>query len=371
LKSILGRGDFGKAEAVEVLAIDSGNLDATRLLATAELRSGSIRKAIDVLTRAIDRSHSPDDVLNRANCYARLGQAAPALNDLDELLKKKARGTAPYLLKAEVLRQSGRSAEVPALADAMVQAYPDSVDAVLDAARLLAASGERSRARTLLDSRLPAAAAADLYVMRAVVRDDQSGKIADLQKALEIKPKSEVLAHIVATALLLNGLNDEALGTINLMETWGIAPAITLNLRGIAQWKRGEQIAARAAFAAARQAATEATTLSGLCEDKAIHRVELEQALQECDAALKQSAYGPIAERRAHVLAQMDRLEDAELAYTAALQQRFGEGASALYGRGSVRLRRGDKQRGEEDIRLARIISPQAVMTIQLLGVTP
>ena len=128
---------------------------------------------------------------------------------------------------------------------------------------------------------------------------------------------------------------------------------------------------AKADFAAARQSfAGNAGMLNNLCYAKATNDVALDQALDECDDALKilPRAAGVI-DSRALVLLRIGRTADAIAAYDAAIAIDPRQ-AHALYGRGLARRRSADEAGGASDIAAAKAILPDVEKEFTSYGVT-
>lgn len=109
---------------------------------------------------------------------------------------------------------------------------------------------------------------------------------------------------------------------------------------------------------------------SARCYARAAWGRELDQALADCDAAVRRDRTSNTMVNRGLVLLRLGRLDDAIAQYGDAIRAQPRDTA-AFFGRGLAELRKGDKIAGDTDIAAAKAISPQAGEAYKRLGLTP
>jgi tetratricopeptide (TPR) repeat protein len=97
---------------------------------------------------------------------------------------------------------------------------------------------------------------------------------------------------------------------------------------------------------------------------------ELRSALKDCDEALRLWANYSVAHTtRGFIYLKLSNFDSAVADFDTALQLQ-PDSASALYGRGLARLRKGEERDGDTDLAAAKDISPSLVQNIEHLGFT-
>ncbi len=132
-----------------------------------------------------------------------------------------------------------------------------------------------------------------------------------------------------------------AIGTVTDAINAGSDDAALRMRRAIAYVRNSQSDLGQQDIVAARAAAHTPQVHNTLCWMLAIATVALDDALQECDAALTRGQEPAYLDSRALVLYRMRRYDDAIASYDAALAKRPGQ-ASSLYGRGLAKRARGD-----------------------------
>lgn len=95
------------------------------------------------------------------------------------------------------------------------------------------------------------------------------------------------------------------------------------------------------------------------CFERGLRKVQLEEALQDCDIALKaKPGSAAIIDSRGLVLYQLGRYQDSLAAYDEALKI-SPDIAASLFVRGHAKRRLGDAAGGEADINRARAVNPE------------
>jgi len=110
--------------------------------------------------------------------------------------------------------------------------------------------------------------------------------------------------------------------------------------------------------------------LNARCYARGAWGKELELALADCDAALKQDKISAVMDSRGLVLLRMGRLDEAIVQYGAAIKAQ-PRAAEPLYGRGVAELKKGQKAAGEADIAAAKAIAPAVEQEFKRFGLAP
>lgn len=122
---------------------------------------------------------------------------------------------------------------------------------------------------------------------------------------------------------------------------------------------------------AARRDPKHAAAHGMLCWTRAIAGRELQQALTDCDAALRLRADDTAAmDNRGLIYLRLSRLDDAVAAYDAALKISPKQ-VNSLYGRGLAKLKKGDTAGGNADIAAAKAIQADIAEEFAEYGVRP
>jgi TonB family protein len=298
---------------------------------------------------------------SRGTAYAWKEDAEHAQADLDAAHALNSSNYVVFHGRATLARQSHDLAAAIANYGAALQIYPQDVWALRHRASARWRLGEDALAledANALVQQHPKDA--DSYLTRAYYRAhlDVPGRTADLAAALALEPG--LTAALIEQAQLQLDQKD-AVGAIRTLTdaiNAGSDDSSLRMMRAIAYARNSQSALAQQDIAGARAAARTANDHNSLCWDLARAAVALDDALQECDAALKldqetgtghESAY---LDSRGLVLYRLKRYDEAIASYDTALAKRPGE-ASSLYGRGLSRRARGDDQAGDADIRAA------------------
>lgn len=361
------RVEESNADARALIALDPDNATTRRFIASTVLLGGDYQQGIDAITPLIEKSGSAEDYYLRASLYAAQDKHELSLADGEKAIEKDPANGASFFLNAGTLRELHRDAEIPALAQRMFRADM-SEKTVLTAADLMVSNGQVPKARELVNSRLQIAPSPRLYLLRAQLRDDREGVLADLKAARASDPSRSMMLS-TAIELIRHKLYRDALAALAPLEQQFGISFQTANLRGVAQWLLGDRAAAAAAFRIAREDAPDDKSLNDLCWNKAIYNTDLELALAECDAAVKVNPLcAACLDSRGFVLLRLGRFKESVAAYDASLVFPQDGGAS-LFGRGLAKLQLGERDGAEIDIRLARIFSGRDEHEFETYGV--
>lgn len=116
---------------------------------------------------------------------------------------------------------------------------------------------------------------------------------------------------------------------------------------------------------AVSQSPTSASLLNARCWERGLKKTHLEEALQDCESALKSNPNAAhIIDSKGLVLFQLGRYQDAVLTYDQALKLKPNIAAS-LFMRGQAKLKLGDTAEGESDVAAAKTINPQILSVFE------
>ena len=195
-------------------------------------------------------------------------------------------------------------------------------------------------------------------------RRDVEEYLADAEAAVRLEPLS------VRPLLFLAEIQSDSSDYAGVLATLYKAVAIRgetselLVRRGIAHARLHQQELAEKDIAAARAGASTAAALNDVCWSLATAAVELETALEACDAALALKRDGPILDSRAFVLLRLGRYDDAIASYNQSLDLRPTHPGS-LYGRGLAKHLKGDAAGSDRDMKLAVVFDRQVAHTFE------
>jgi tetratricopeptide (TPR) repeat protein len=148
--------------------------------------------------------------------------------------------------------------------------------------------------------------------------------------------------------------------------------APTYRARGYSWQTKGDFDRAIADYSEAiRLAPQSADAFNSRCWARAIAGRDLQQALSDCTESLRlRSGDADTMDSRGFVYLRLNRLEDAIADYDAALKIDPRKAAS-LYGRGIIKLRKGDAAGGEADIAAAKTAQKDIAEEFAKYGVKP
>ncbi len=214
----------------------------------------------------------------------------------------------------------------------------------------------RARAQTRLSAGQPVLAMADLDEALKRQPDDpeslmRRGQLylsgrdtvrakADFEAAMKLAPTNSDLIAQAANGYVNAGLYQDA---IRQLDDWVAAHLKGYDLSG--------------AYAAR-------------CFARAAWGQQLDQALADCDTALRQDRNSIFLQTRALVLFRLGRLDESQAQYTAVLKLQPRD-ANALYGRGLVELKKGRKAEGDADLAAAAVISRTVANQFKRMGLAP
>lgn len=369
------RGDAaGAARDLDAAAaIDSNNTVMLHGRAMLALQRNDVPAGIAFLTRAITLDPRDDFALSRrAQAEHQVGQDDAALKDAAAALMLRPTLVDMALLRANVFRNRGSRAEALAEMRSVIAANPTSDYALVAAANLMAALGERAEAMTAFDRALALKPSSYIYLNRSMARDpkDLAGREADLDQAIRLDPTGD--AALAGKASLLIDRKDwaGALALLTKAHTLGPANAEVLLLRANVYTRSGQPTLAVQDLTAARALAKMPVEFNNLCWFKATHRVALDSAVADCDAALAtMSDSAGFLDSRGLALLQLGRFADAVASYDRALAK--APIAGSLYGRAVAEAALGRRGDAARDLAAARKLNPDVAQEFAGYGVTP
>lgn len=368
------RGDLAGAKAD--LAKTSALTDDDDLIALPQAMiahaEGRNAEAIAAYTRALVKK--PDDLfmlIRRAQAYVAVKEQKSALADLNAALKVSPESGPIQAYRAEVLQLLRRDAEALIALDAAISLTMDNAELRLHRSLLLYGMGRKVEAKAALDAVIAEKATAEALLARIEMRDaaDVTGAMADAEAAIKLDPRSP--KPLVYRATLYSRGKDYERAQADLTRALALDPRnpVWFVRRGEAFAHLGQKDKALVDFAAARrEGGSNATLLNDICWTQATANVALEEALSDCDAALKLAPGTPaIMDSRAFTLLRLNRLDEAIAGYDAALKRNPKLEAS-LYGRGLARIKKRQDKEGLADIRAAIAIEPEVARRFEGYG---
>jgi len=180
--------------------------------------------------------------------------------------------------------------------------------------------------------------------------------LARARLLLDLHRKTEAVADMDAADGLLSAQSDLRYELASLYTAAGsYAPALT----ELDRWAAAHEEDARYPQGLGRR-----------CWVRAVLGQQLQQALKDCNAALRRLSSPDILDYRALALLKSGRLQEAIADWTAALQARPKD-ARALYGRGIAQSRLGRSAAARADLDAARAIDPRIAERASHWGLAP
>nr|WP_314436772.1 DUF3857 domain-containing protein [uncultured Brevundimonas sp.] len=314
------RGDDQGALALYDAAIEAepDNIEALRGRGESRLATFDYAGARADFDRAVDLDPADIDAVVGQGQVARAeGRHADAVVSFSVALRLDPSDVTALSSRGASYYQIGRWDRSLADYRALKTALPTSDVGLLGELRALTRLGRTDEARTIIKTKLETVPG-NYVALRQLTKLDKAQSLPALDAGLAASPDNLDLLALRAETRALSG---DATG-------------------------------ARADFAAMRaQAGDDTRMMNGVCWSQAVAGFDPEQTLADCDVAAR-AGEAAFIDSRALALLQLERFEDAKIAYDQALAVNPRLGAS-LYGRGLARLALGDAE-GEEDLRRAR-----------------
>lgn len=273
-----------------------------------------------------------------------------------------------YRLKAEALSGLGRRDEIPPLVAGMRDLLgPSSRDLAFT---ILVASGFHDEAQALSAERMGQDPTPDDRLALALEKPEQEA-LADLRKLLVPADVNRAFWQRAMIILFRQGWHAAVVDVLDEKErdNGTLAPRLRAT-RGLGKWQQGDERGARIDLAAASEGAS-ASLLNDLCWDKTKYNVALSVALEECNAAVAADAgCANCVDSLGLLFLRVERLEESVQTYTHALELK-PDSAFSLFGRGTARIRLGQREEGTRDIREAMRIAPAVAGEFIMMDLAP
>lgn len=360
------------------LAIDAKNLKG-RDLAVAHLNRGQAYRAVGDQARAsadystairlFDESTktatlNSNQFLQRGIAHHAMDDVERAMADYDEAIRLDTgnalahvdRGILIATRKADMRKAIGDFDRALAL-------VPDNVDTLILRGNAYTSVGEHGRALADLDR--AAALAPDnprAFMVRGLVKarlGEMQRAFADYNMALSLDPKYVDALVNRAAIHSLNGNTEKALADLDKAIELQPDNALANYNRGYANFARQDYDKAIADYTRAIKAdARMSWAFNNRCLTRMVVGRDLAKAVSDCDEALKlQPDNVQTRETRGFVFLKLGERDIALREYDTALRT-DPDRPLALYGRGLVRVAKGDVKNGEKDKAAARALMP-------------
>jgi tetratricopeptide (TPR) repeat protein len=371
------KSDFAgaAADADKALSIDPRQYVAYNVQGLLAERNKDIPKAIEAYGHSYDYwPYTNVALLRRAELYQQQHDLEHANADVDTALKNDDHDELALALRASILQDQGKPAEALAEADRALAIAPDDPDGHLYRANALLVLGRRPEARPEFEAALKMRPSAAAYIGRAQTAyqvSERKKAIADVDEALKLEPEMFEALLLRANMLILDHQPERAMQDIDKLVALKPDDPEVLT----------QEIAALTALHRSDEAVrlldrlpidlTDATDLNDRCWVRATMNKELDNALADCDAALKLKPTSAEAlDSRGLVHLRRGELDASIRDYDAALKLRPAQAAS-LFGRGVAKLEKGLTAAGQADLAAARRQSSEVEATFAGYGVTP
>ncbi len=362
--ALVWKRDFGAAEKdlAAAEAIDPNNLVLLRGRALKAELKGDYKAAAELYSKSLEREPESGFVLgHRALAYRALDQNEKALADSEEALKKIPTWVELRLMRATIQLFAGKKDAAAAEAASLVGSDPKSIDAFVGAGRIYARLAMQKEAMAAFDQALAIKPEAYIFINRAQSRSftDHAGRIADLDAALKLDPKNSYALAEKAEELAVLGEYKRALELYNQVIAGSPNDQGFALRRAVMLYKSGGTTEAEKIFSTEKAKARSSHDFNSLCWAKATAAILLDQAMKDCEEALRLDPNNSAAtDSLAFVELRAGKPNEAIALYDRAIAKRH---QSASYmGRAIAYARKGDKAHAEADRAEALKLDPDA-----------
>lgn len=368
----LKRDDLAKADFDTAAKFDPRDVAIVHGRGLLAVRAYRFRDAIADFSRAIDlRSENTFALRYRADLYAEVGEYDHALADYDEILRVAPGDVGAHMRRSRILWATGDRKAAAAETEATLKLDPDDLDVQILSGSQLVEAGKRAEGLAVMTTAIATHPTADAYLTRAELRkrSDRAGRQADIEAALKADPKSTTAQMMLADVRSEGGAHAEAIASLTVALKASPGNEGLLLGRARAYARSGDLASAdRDLTKVARMEAANPGMLNSVCFTRATYGVDLAQALIDCDRSLAVNATNPATlDSRAFVLLRLGRLEEAVIAYDAALHLR-PELPTSLYGRGIAKLGLKRVTEGRADLAAGKALWPEIADDFALWG---
>ena len=314
---------------------------------TATMRYGDAELLADRLVAAAPTRHWSYTL--RAEVRYQTGNKAGALADLDSAIKLQPTLTAPRWRKIQLIEEDRDWQRALAETDALITAAPGEADPHSERAFLLSTLGRPEEAKAAIDRSLAIAPNAMAHLVRLSqgLSGDSAAQLADAEAAIAMQPQTVLPARALRRLTAVPGNADQLLKAYDRAVANAAPPGA--DPQAVA--------AARAAVVIAADRDTEALVLldrdvavhpqdpkplTARCRYRARRHLELDAALNDCNAALALDGGFDQLDARGFLWLQRGEPAKAIADYSAAMRE-IGGLPELLYGRGLARRMLGDE----------------------------
>lgn len=312
-------------------------------------------------------------LLLRAESYFDQADYPRALADIEQVLILDRNDASAEMLRAAVLQKQGDQTGAAKAIDKAMTLKPSAPKLYQQAVDFYLGRQQRDKALKVLDVGIQTIPDTALYLQRARLRPrtDLAAALRDVDHVIALKPVLLDAIHLRAELAFNGGDWKEAVTGLDKSLTQQTfdsrAKTVLLTLRGIIYQKKGELKLAQQDFDSARTSAKSAADLGKMCNMLAMNKSALDTALEVCDASLARTASNTFTlDSKGMALLQLGRYKDAIEVYSTAI--RFGDPASAWYGRAVARQRLGDIAGSRADAAEARKHAPGVAADYTTVG---
>jgi tetratricopeptide (TPR) repeat protein len=359
------KGDYQSAEKdlTASEALDPNNVVIFRARGLMAQRKGDPKAAVDGYTRALAiQPQDPFALGHRAEAYRSLKEDEKALSDSEQALRGLPDWFDLRMMRATMLLLAGKKDLASAEASKLIANNPTSSRTLVEAARIYARVGNKEEAMRAFDRALAIKPEAYIYLNRAQSRPftDVSGRLADLDAALKLDANNVGALAEKAEQLAVAGNFKAALTHYDQLKKLVPDNSYFIVRRAIILYKTGATSEAETLLSAARKDAKTSSDFNNLCWAKATAGILLEEALKDCEEALKlNSGSGQVIDSLAFVKLRTGKLDEAIALYDQAIAK--DTGSASYMGQAIAYARKGDSGHAEADREEALRLDPDAV----------
>ena len=379
-----GKYDAALADCQQAVKTDPTSFTAYNCIGQAYAAKQQYKEAIDALTQAL--AIYPNDVWAlqaRAGTYMVSGDKDKARADAETALDLDPTAAWAVSILAGIQIEDGKRADAMATVDKALAVQPDNINLIRAKISFIencfGMTGDECLAQKvaavpLYDQIIAKQPDAYDYAMRAQDRaaGDRDAAMADIDTALKLDAKSTIPLLVRAAIYMRDKDWDKALADTSAAVALDPKDEQALNIRAsvLIKLKRVDEAFADYDTVLALHP-DNAEYLNNACWSRALDNVQLDKALELCNAALKakpDSAH--ILDSRGLVELRLGQYDAAITDYDAALAK-DPKMAGSLYGRGLAKLKTGKPTEGKADLDAARALSKGIDDQFKAYGVAP
>ncbi len=365
--------DGAAKDLASVEAVDPKNSVLLRAKALQAELQGKYGEASDFYTQSL--KSEPDNAFalgHRAMMHHALNENDQALVDSEQALARNPAWVDLRLMRATILLIGGKKSDAATEAATLMADGPKSSERFVGAARIYARLGMHKEAMAAFDRAIAIKPEAYIYINRAQSRPftDYSGRIADLDEAIKLDEKNSIALAEKAEQLAVMGDFKSALGLYDRVIAISSDNREFVIRRAIMLHKAGRTAEAEKIFATERGKAKTSSDFNSLCWIAATAGVRMDQALKDCEEAVRLDPTNSAAlDSLAFVELRDGKTDEAIALYDRALAKR--PQSASYMGRAIAYGRKGDKARAESDRAQALLLDPDAETRFSEYGLKP